>query len=49
MMTTDALLHLLAYKNKEKIKLEVIVDHMSGFGPVVTTDTIKRLFENTNS
>ncbi len=49
LMTTDALLHLLAYKNKDKVKLEVIVDHMANFGNIVTTEAITGLFGTSNS
>lgn len=45
LITTDALLHLLAYKTRDKVKLESVVETMANFGNVVTSAHIIRTFE----
>ena len=46
LLTSEALLYLLAYKTKDKISLSLIIDSIVGFGNVVTAQNVVEKFDD---
>ncbi len=46
LLTSEALLYLLAYKTKDKLNLSLIIERMIGFGTVVTGQNVIEKFDD---